>query len=99
MLAIDQTYDERQETRKSALGNTATLELTPHQADTVAARGRGGYAVAVVAPAWRKHRRIRRRSRPHRRAEDDNVYDGGVAVIRYGIAHASTNRQPESAGE
>jgi pilus assembly protein CpaB len=81
VLAVDQTYKEDKDT-KAVVGHTATLELTPAQAELVAAaqntgtlslslRGLGdNQALASTAKA----------------ATGD---DGPVSVIRYGIAHAN----------
>jgi pilus assembly protein CpaB len=80
VLAVDQTFKEDKNT-KTLVGKTATLELTPVQAELVAAaqnmgslslslRGLGDNDAVASAKAF-------------------SGDDGPVAVIRYGIMHAN----------
>ena len=97
VLAIGQTYDESKD-QKTALGGTATLELTPHQADTIQRADAAGSLSLSLRPLGESAENSKQLAAAHAR-EDDNVYDGGVAVIRYGIAHANTNPNQNMAGE
>jgi len=95
VLAIGQhaTQDKDQNT---ALGATATLELTPRQADAVQRSELDGALSLALRPLGDEGSQV---ASTRARAEDDSVYEGGVAVIRYGIAHAVTNPNQNSAGE
>jgi pilus assembly protein CpaB len=81
VLAVDQTFKEDKDT-KTVVGKTATLELTPEQAEMVAAaqntgslslslRGLGDNQVAATNT---------------KRASSD---DGPVSVIRYGVLRSN----------
>jgi pilus assembly protein CpaB len=83
VLAVDQVFQEQKDT-KTVVGKTATLELTPMQAELVAAaqgagmlslslRGLGDNAVVTAA------------------AQPANPDDGPVAVIRYGVMKSNDN--------
>jgi pilus assembly protein CpaB len=80
VLAVDQTFRQDKDTR-TVVGKTATVEVTPEQAETLSAAGTSGQLslslrplsdanVASTDDSTRKHRGI----------------DGPVSVIRYGMA-------------
>ncbi len=98
VLAIGQTFDGAKD-QKTVLGSTATLELTPHQADTIQRADAGGTLSLSLRPLGEGAANAKLLAATHARAEDDDVYDGGVAVIRYGVAHANTNPNQGMAGE
>src|SRR5581483_5157123 len=76
VLAIDQTVDDKDKTR---IGKTATLELTPRQAETLAlARQRG-----VVALALRSL--LDANSEQPAEADDASSRRRGIDVVRFGI--------------
>jgi pilus assembly protein CpaB len=89
VLAVDQTFRQEKDTR-TVVGKTATVEVSPEQAEAVAAAATSGQlslslrplsdgAVASVDDPARKKKRV-------------VAYDGQVSVIRYGMA-GSSNRQ------
>jgi len=82
VLAVDQTYRQDKDTR-TVIGKTATVEVTPEQAESIAAAGTTGQLSLALRPlsdanasagddAARKHRSA--------------GIDGPVSVIRYGMA-------------
>lgn len=89
VLAIGQ-QDTQGKDQKTVLGSTATLELSPEQAAAIQrAEADGSISLALrplgdnsVAP---------RVASAHPRGGDGGVYDGEVAVIRYGVSNANAN--------
>jgi pilus assembly protein CpaB len=91
VLAVDQTFAQQKDT-KTVVGKTATVEVTPEQAELITmAQGAGqlslalrplgdNEAVADTGAATRKKRLA---------AETD----GPVDIIRYGLAHAKPAQQ------
>src|ERR1700761_6215953 len=82
VLAVDQTYRQEKDTR-TVVGKTATVEVTPEQAELIAGAGMGGVLSLSLRPlsdanvanaddAARRHRSI--------------SAEGPVSVIRYGMA-------------
>jgi pilus assembly protein CpaB len=95
VLAIGQK-DTPAKDERTVLGGTATLELTPRQADGVQrAAAAGDLTLALRALGDSGTTKV---AATHTHGDDDAVYDGGVAVIRYGIAHANTSPN-QSMGE
>jgi pilus assembly protein CpaB len=91
VLAVDQTFRQDKDTR-TVVGKTATVEVTPEQAETISAAGTSGQLslslrplsdanVANAGDLTRKHR--------------GTTNDGPVSVIRYGMAGPG-NRQENS---
>jgi pilus assembly protein CpaB len=97
VLAVDQTIVQQKDT-KSVVGKTATVEVTPEQAELLTmAQGAGqlslalrplgdNQAVADTGEALRKKRL----------AAD---MDGPVDIIRYGVAHAKPAQQQQEPGQ
>ena len=81
VLAVDQTFKEDKDT-KTVVGKTATLELTPVQAELVAAAQMTG----VLSLSLRGLGDNQALAGNTKAATGD---DGPVSVIRYGIAHAN----------
>jgi len=80
VLAIDQTVEEKNG-QKVVVGKTATLELSPRQAETLAlSRQRGTLSLALRSLA---------ESRPQARVNPDEDLErasGSVGFVRYGIS-------------
>jgi pilus assembly protein CpaB len=81
VLAVDQTFRQEKDTR-TVIGKTATVEVTPEQAEVIAAAATTGALSLALRPlseatvasndeATRRHR---------------SMTDGPVSVIRYGMA-------------
>jgi pilus assembly protein CpaB len=77
VLAIDQTIQEK-DGQKVVVGRTATLEVTPGQAETLAlSRRRGGLSLALRSLAD---------ARPAGKvAEDEERRTGNINVVRFGV--------------
>ncbi len=82
VLAIDQTVQEK-DGQKVVVGKTATLELTPHQAETlVMSRQRGTLSLALRALTENK-------AAPKPETEDERR-TGTVNFVRYGVNSVQT---------
>jgi pilus assembly protein CpaB len=82
VLAIDQTVQEK-DGQKVVVGKTATLELAPHQAETlVMSRQRGTLSLALRALTENK-------STP-KPETDDERRSGTVNFVRYGVNSVQT---------
>jgi pilus assembly protein CpaB len=81
VLAIDQTVDDKDRTR---IGKTATLELSPRQAEVLGlARQRG-----VVSLALRPL--LDAADKPDAEPEDDSSTTRGVNIVRFGVKTTTT---------
>jgi pilus assembly protein CpaB len=81
VLAIDQTVQEK-DGQKVVVGKTATLELTPRQAETLAlSRQRGTLSLALRALTENKG------PKPE---PDDDSRSGSVNIVRYGVNSVQT---------
>jgi pilus assembly protein CpaB len=93
VLAVDQVYKEEKD-QKTVLAKTATLELTPAQAETVSrAQGMGQIALSLRPLSAEDAFAMNGASAPARESAGDplsDMPDGPssplVAIIRYGIA-------------
>lgn len=86
VLAIG-TRDTMGKDQKTVLGGTATLELTPDQANAVQRAEIDGSISLALRPLGDNSTEARVAS-AHSRG---SVYDGGVAIIRYGIQSGNNN--------
>ena len=59
VLAVDQTYRQEKDTR-TVVGKTATVEVSPEQAELIAGAGIGGVLSLSLAPLERRQCRERR---------------------------------------
>ena len=87
VLAVDQTFSQEKDTR-TVVGKTATVEVSPEQAEVISAAGMSGSLALALRPlseasAAGPNDKARKRSAA--------TYNGVVSVIRYGMAGA--NRQ------
>jgi pilus assembly protein CpaB len=84
VLAIDQTVEEKSGQRV-VIGKTATLELSPRQAETLAlSRQLGTLSLAL--------RSIVDFSNKPEAATDDSGRQGGVNVVRFGVSTTATTK-------
>ena len=82
VLAIDQTVEEKNG-QKVVVGKTATLELAPHQAETlVLARHLGSLSLAL--------RSITDATKDSSKDDDTNSRGGAVNIVRFGVSTATT---------
>jgi pilus assembly protein CpaB len=98
VLAVDQTFKQEKDTR-TVIGRTATVEVTPEQAETIAASAQSGQLSLVLRPLTdgaavslnnpdRKDLEAKKRTA----AVTD---EGPVSVIRYGIIGNGNRQEPE----
>ena len=95
VLAVDQTFKQEKDT-KTVVAKTATIEVTPEQAELVSSSTSAGtlslalralgdnQAVDTVADAMNKRRAAR--------GKNAFAYDGPVKVIRYGVVAPQTDK-------
>jgi pilus assembly protein CpaB len=82
VLAIDQAIQEK-DGQKVAIGKTATLELTPHQTETLAlSRQIGTLSLAL--------RSLQDANAPVRTVDEDAGKRGSVNMVRYGVTTTAT---------
>lgn len=84
VLAVDQTYSQQKD-EKVVIGKTATLELSPRQAEIIARASAAGTLSLSLRPLAD--------GGSHALASADN--DGPVNVIRYGVTRAGLDRSGE----
>jgi pilus assembly protein CpaB len=86
VLAIDQTVEEKNG-QKVVVGKTATLELAPQQAETLAlSRQLGTLSLALRSLVDSKA------GAPEQVAEDKNDKRGSINTVRYGVTTVTTPR-------
>ena len=86
VLAVDQTFKQEKDTR-TVIGKTATLELTPAQAQEVEAAQNAGTLSLSLRPLAESDTPVATNT-----STDDK---GPVAIIRYGVAHADSSGAPQ----
>jgi pilus assembly protein CpaB len=89
VLAVDQTFRQEKDTR-TVVGKTATVEVSPEQAEAVAAAATSGQLSLSLRPL--SDATVASVDDPARKKKRVVAYDGQVSVIRYGLA-GSSNRQ------
>jgi pilus assembly protein CpaB len=89
VLAVDQTFRQDKDTR-TVVGKTATVELTPEQAETISAAGSAGQLSLALRPLSDANvASADDVARKHRTATSD----GPVSVIRYGMAWSGERQE------
>ena len=84
VLAIDQVFKDEKD-KQTAVGDTATLELSPAQAELIAlAQAQGTLSLALRGLAENANQKLDEES------ESWGQRGGSVAVIRYGVTHSSS---------
>jgi pilus assembly protein CpaB len=98
VLAVDQTFKQEKDTR-TVIGRTATIEVSPEQAETIAASAQSGQLSLVLRPltdgaAISLNNPDHRNLAPKKRTAV-MTDDGPVSVIRYGIIGSANRQEPE----
>ncbi|HKY19116.1 MAG TPA: Flp pilus assembly protein CpaB [Rhizomicrobium sp.] len=88
VLAVDQTFRQEKDTR-TVVGKTATVEVTPEQAEVISAATLSGQLSLSLRPLSEN---IAAGDGSVPRKRNAAAYDGPVSVIRYGMT-GSGNRQ------
>jgi pilus assembly protein CpaB len=88
VLAMDQTITQDKD-QKTVLAKTATIELTPKQADLVSRSAASG-TISLTLRALGDN--ANSNSTLAAKARDDKSDDGQVTVVRYGVAHGGLDR-------
>ena len=91
VLAVDQTFRQEKDTR-TVVGKTATVEVTPEQAEAVAAAVMTGSLSLALRPLSEGVVADASDGAHKRRAAS---YDGPVSVIRYGMAGSGTRQESQ----
>jgi pilus assembly protein CpaB len=95
VLAVDQTFKQDKDT-KTVIGKTATLEVTPGQAEQVARAQNQGILSLALRPLTSGDTPVASNASPNNRSHgasssDDSDSSGSVSIIRYGVAHDASN--------
>lgn len=91
VLAVDQTFSQAKDT-KTVIGKTATVELTPEQAELIAMAQSAGQLSLALRPLGDSQSVDAGAEERARKKKKDLADAGPVNVIRYGLA---TARQPQ----
>lgn len=86
VLAVDQTFKQEKDT-KTVVAKTATLELTPAQAQTVAAAENMGTISLALRPLAETDTPVASNLPAAPSLSSDDQHDSQVAIIRYGVLH------------
>jgi pilus assembly protein CpaB len=89
VLAVDQTYRQEKDTR-TVIGKTATVEVSPEQAELIAAAAQSGVLSLSLRPLSNDVASLD----PSVAKKSVAANDGYVSVIRYGLS-GSNNRGPQ----
>ncbi len=84
VLAVDQTFKQEKDTR-TVVGKTATVEVSPEQAEIISAAGISGQLSLALRPLSE----VASLNDPGRKRRAAATYDGPVSVIRYGMTGAT----------
>ncbi|HVV28067.1 MAG TPA: Flp pilus assembly protein CpaB [Rhizomicrobium sp.] len=91
VLAVDQTFKQDKDTR-TVVGRTATLEVTPGQAEILAGAQGAGTLSLALRPLG-DNQQVADAGNAARRHGGTGDYGGPVEVIRYGMASKLQERQ------
>lgn len=91
VLAVDQTFKQEKDTR-TVVGKTATVEVSPEQAETISAAGTTGQLSLSLRPLSEGD--VASLNDPARKRRTA-AYDGPVSVIRYGLAGGANRQENE----
>jgi pilus assembly protein CpaB len=98
VLAVDQTFKQEKDTR-TVVGRTATVEVTPEQAENISAAAQSGQLSlalrALTDGGATSLNNPDRGSLGAKKRTTAGLYDGPVAVIRYGITGTANRQEPE----
>lgn len=98
VLAVDQTFKQEKDTR-TVIGRTATVEVSPEQAETLAAAAQSGQlSLALRALTDGAATSLNNPDKTDTSASKKRaaaLYDGPVAIIRYGITGTANRQEPE----
>ena len=97
VLAVDQTFKQEKDT-KTVIGKTATLELTPRDAELVARAQTQGIVSLSLRPLGEEGAAVAVNTPPPSAADDDEPASS-VAVIRYGMTRASQPQQQKETSQ
>jgi pilus assembly protein CpaB len=89
VLAVDQTFHQEKDA-KTVIGKTATLEVTPEQAELLYSAQTGGTLSLSLRPLGDNQLVA---SAASSRKKPSANYDGPVSVIRYGLTGAAAAQQ------
>ena len=91
VLAVDQTYRQEKDTR-TVIGKTATVEVSPEQAEAMAAAAQSGTLSLSLRPLSAGTASL---DKPAPKKRTASNYDGPVSVIRYGVTGTANRQEPQ----
>lgn len=90
VLAVDQTFAQEKDT-KTVIGKTATVEVTPEQAETLTSAQGGGQLSLALRPLGDEEALADGSARRSKKSRGG--VDGPVAIIRYGMMGPAQSQQ------
>jgi pilus assembly protein CpaB len=92
VLAVDQTFKQEKDAR-TVVGKTATVEVSPEQAESISAAAISGSLSLALRPL--SEGSVASVDDPAHKKRPASTYDGPVSVIRYGMAGAIRQESPQ----
>jgi pilus assembly protein CpaB len=92
VLAVDQIFRQEKDTR-TVVGKTATVEVSPEQAESIAAAATSGQLSLALRPL--SDAKVAKLDDPARKKRAAATYDGAVSVIRYGMGGSGNRQEPQ----
>jgi pilus assembly protein CpaB len=92
VLAVDQTYRQEKDAR-TVVGKTATVEVSPEQAEVISAAVMSGSLSLSLRPL--SEGSVASLDDPAHKKRAAATYDGPVSVIRYGMSGANRQESPQ----
>ena len=93
ILAVDQTFKQEKDTR-TVIGKTATVEVSPEQAEVIAAAGQSGQLSLALRPLSDGVAENDTDKSPSKK-RTATAYDGAISVIRYGVTGTANRQEPQ----
>ena len=94
ILAVDQTYRQEKDTR-TVIGKTATVEVSPEQAEVIAAAGQSGQLSLALRPLSDGVADNSNTDKAAAKKRTAAAYDGAVSIIRYGVTGTANRQEPQ----
>jgi len=93
ILAVDQTFKQEKDTR-TVIGKTATVEVSPEQAEVIAAAGQSGQLSLALRPLS-DGVADNNTDKSAAKKRTATAYDGAISIIRYGVTGTANRQEPQ----
>jgi pilus assembly protein CpaB len=92
VLAVDQTFRQEKDTR-TVIGKTATVEVSPEQAELISAASQSGLLSLSLRPL--SEQADKEADDPAHKKKRTAANEGYVSVIRYGLSGSGNRQEPQ----